>query len=109
MAQQRKQHLNRRERKAFVRILLAAALLCLLLLALAPGCSLRSCLLAKKKAEALSQENARLLREGVQLNKEIRLLEQNEKYLEKIAREQYGMLMNDEEVYCFEPPEEKKE
>jgi cell division protein FtsB len=109
MAQQRKQHLNKRERRALVRILSAAALLCLLLLCLAPGCSLRSYFSVKEKAAALAQKDKWLRQEIEQINKEIKLLQQDSRYLEKIAREQYGMLKKNEELYLIAPPVKNKE
>jgi cell division protein FtsB len=104
----RRQGFNRREKRALARILLAVFLVSLLLLSFAPGRSLRSLRQVNKKAEALSEENKILLRETVQLNEEIRLLQHDERYLEKIAREKYGMLKKNEEVYYISPSAEEK-
>ncbi|WP_417917066.1 FtsB family cell division protein [Candidatus Electronema sp. JC] len=90
------------------RLLLAALVLALLFLAFAPGRSLRSLRQVNKQAEAAAEENKILLRETVQLNEEIRLLQHDERHLEKIAREKYGMLRKNEEVYYVSPPIEAK-
>lgn len=99
----RRQGFNRREKRALARILSAALILSLLFLALAPGCSLRAHFAVSKKIEQARQENQLLLRETMQLNEEIRLLQHDERHLEKIAREKYGMLKKNEEVYFYEP------
>lgn len=102
---QRRQGFNRREKRALVRLPLAAFVLALLFLAFAPGRSLRQ---MRQQAEALTEENKTLLRETVQLNEEIWLLQHDERHLEKIAREKYGMLKKNEEVYYISPPIEEK-
>ncbi|WP_417915253.1 FtsB family cell division protein [Candidatus Electronema sp. JM] len=56
-----------------------------------------------RKTTALSAENEQLLQEIVQLRKEIQLLQHDVQYLEKIAREKYGMLKSNEEVYNVNP------
>ncbi len=99
----RRQGFNRREKRALARILLAALILSLLFLALAPGCSLRAHFAVSKKIEQTRQENQLLLRETMQLAEDIRLLQHDERHLEKIAREKYGMLKKNEEVYYYEP------
>ncbi len=99
----RRQGFNRREKRALARILLAALILSLLFLALAPGCSLRAHFAVSKKVEQTRLENQLLLRETMQLAEEIKLLQHDERHLEKIAREKYGMLKKNEEVYYYEP------
>jgi cell division protein FtsB len=87
-----------------VRLLLAALILALLFLAFAPGRSLYSLRQVHRQAETVTEENKTLLRETVQLNEEIRLLQHDERYLEQLAREKYGMLRKNEEVYYVSPP-----
>ncbi|CAK8713562.1 MAG: cell division protein FtsB [Candidatus Electronema aureum] len=103
--QQQRQNLNRREKRALARILLAAFVLALLFLAVTPGRSLHSYFSVKKKIAIVEAENRLLLRETVQLNEEIKLLQHDDQYLEKIAREKYGMLKKNEEVYYTQPIE----
>lgn len=113
MVHRQRRSFSRREKRAFARILLAAIIAALFLLALAPGCSLRSYGQVKRKTEAVVAENERLLQETVRLREEIRLLQHDVKHLERIAREKYGMLRKNEEVYYLHqaasaesPPEE---
>ncbi|CAK8716510.1 Septum formation initiator [Candidatus Electrothrix laxa] len=51
-----------------------------------------------------------MLQEKAVLEKEIDLLMHDKAYLEKMAREKYGMLKKNEEVYYFDPrdPQAKK-
>ncbi len=100
---QRRQGFNRREKRALARLLLAALVLALLFFTFAPGRSLRSLRQVNKQAEAAAEENKILLRETVQINEEIRLLQHDERHLEQLAREQYGMLKKNEEVYFYGP------
>lgn len=100
---QRRQSFNRREKRALARIIAAALLFSVLFLSVAPGCSLQSYLRVKRKTTALSAENEQLLQEIIQFRKEIQLLQHDVQYLEKIAREKYGMLKSNEEVYNVNP------
>jgi cell division protein FtsB len=103
--QRQRQSLNRREKRALARILLAVFILALLLLVFAPGYSLHSYVQVKQQREALLADNERLQQETAQLREETRLLKHDDKYLERIAREKYGMLKKNEEVYYIEPVE----
>ncbi|MGR0482092.1 MAG: FtsB family cell division protein [Candidatus Electronema sp. V4] len=87
------------------RILSAAFLLSLFFLAFTPGRSLRSLRQVRQQAEAVAEENKTLLRQTMQLAEEIRLLQHDERHLEQLAREKYGMLKKNEEVYYYEPVE----
>lgn len=62
----------------------------------------------EKKSNRLVEENKKLLQEKATLEKEIDLLLHDKRYLEKVAREKYGMLKKNEEVYYLEPLAKKK-
>ncbi|WP_417911483.1 FtsB family cell division protein [Candidatus Electronema sp. TJ] len=108
MVRQRRQGFNRREKRALARLLLSAFILALLFLTVAPKCSLHRLRQVNKQTETAEKENETLLQATIQLNEEIRLLQHDERYLEKIAREKYGMLKKNEEVYYVSPPPEEK-
>lgn len=74
----------------------------------APHCSLYSYYKIEKKSNRLVQENKRLLQAKAALEKEIDLLLHDKVYLEKVAREKYGMLKKNEEVYYLDPKEKNK-
>jgi len=57
----------------------------------------------EKKSNILVEENKRLLQEKAALEKEIDLLMHDKIYLERVAREKYGMLKKNEEVYYLDP------
>jgi cell division protein FtsB len=98
------QGLNRRERKAFVRILLLALLVAGIFLVFVPGCSLYTyCTIQEQRSDLLAERD-RLFKETQALKEEIHLLQHDEGYLEKIAREEYGMLKKNEELYYLSPP-----
>jgi cell division protein FtsB len=94
--------LSLREKKAFRRILLTFFFLGVFFLLFAPQCSLYSYYKIEKKSNRLIEENKRLRQEKVALEKEIDLLLHDKAYLEKVAREKYGMLKKNEEVYYLE-------
>ncbi len=108
MISRQRQYLNQREKRALIRILLAASTLVLLFLFFAPDCGFRSYRAIKEKSSLQMQENAHLLQETQQLQKEIRRIQHDDHYLEQIAREKYGMLRKNEEVYYTSPPIEEK-
>ncbi len=103
--QRQRQSLNRREKRALARIILAVVLLSLFFFAITPGRSLRAYFSIKKKIEAVERENERLRQETAELYEAIRRLKHDDKYLEKIAREKYGMLKKNEEVYYIQSAE----
>jgi cell division protein FtsB len=103
VVQRQRQGFNRREKRAFARILPTIFILALLLLAFGPSRSLRSYVQVKRKTESVAADNERLQQEMAQLREEISLLQHDVKYLEKIAREKYGMLKKNEEVYYIDP------
>lgn len=74
----------------------------------APRCSLYSYYKIEKKSNRLIQENKKLLQEKAALEKEIDLLLHDKDYLEKIAREKYGMLKKNEEVYYLDSKAKNK-
>ncbi|WP_446009401.1 FtsB family cell division protein [Candidatus Electrothrix sp.] len=73
----------------------------------APQCSLYSYYKIEKKSNRLAEENKRLRLEKAALEKEIDQLLHDKNYLEKVAREKYGLLKKNEEVYYLEPQTKK--
>lgn len=100
--------LSLREKKVFQRVLLTVLLSGGFFLLFAPRCSLYSYYKIEKKSNRLVEENKRLLREKAALEKEIDLLLHDKAYLEKVAREKYGMLKKNEEVYYLDPQAKNK-
>ena len=103
MVRRQNKGFSRREKRAFTRILLAAVALGLFFSVFAPDCGMYSYSTLKKKSNTLSEENKKLLQKNIELEKEIELLQDDKAYLEKVAREEYGMLKKNEEVYYLSP------
>ena len=92
MADKRSQGLNKREKRAFRRIILAVIVLSLLFLVFAPGRGLLSHRKLKNEVQALVRDNRTLQQRNVELAEEIERLKNDEAYLEQLAREKYGLL-----------------
>jgi cell division protein FtsB len=70
-----------------------------LFLLFAPGRGLVPYHSLKKEVQALDRDNKTLQQRNVELAQEIERLKSDEGYLEQLAREKYGMLKKNEEVY----------
>lgn len=55
----------------------------------------------KQELKEMRQENARLRQENEKLRAQAQALSSDLKYIEKIAREELGMVKKDEQVYQF--------
>lgn len=87
------------------RLALVAVLLLLALALLGDKGILRAVRLSREKA-SLQEEVRRLEEANAALRREIEALRSDRKYLESLARQELGMVRDDELVYQF-PPQEK--
>ncbi len=62
----------------------------------------------KKDLVALKVEQERLIQENMEMEQAIKRLQSDEGYLEKVAREEYGMLKKNEMVFDFAKKKKKK-
>jgi cell division protein FtsB len=99
MADKGRQGLNKREKRAVRRFILVMIVLSLLFIVFAPGRGLLSFRKLKKEVRILTHDNATLQQRNVELAEEIKRLKNDDVYLERLAREKYGMLKKNEEVY----------
>jgi len=99
MINRRNQGLNKREKKILNRVILGAIILSVLFLLFAPGRGLFPYRSLKKEVQTLNQENRTLKQNNVELAQEIERLKNDEAYLEQLARDKYGLLKKNEEVY----------
>ncbi len=74
----------------------------------APGRGFLQYLKLHREMATLTEENARLEAKNVELVADIKKLQSDNAYLEKIAREKHGLLKKDEMVFDFKKPEKKK-
>lgn len=103
MKRRQSKGLSLRERKIYRRLLLTILAAGVFFFLFAPRCSLYSYYRIEKKSNRLIKENKRLVQEKAALEKEIDLLLHDKAYLEKVAREKYGLLRKNEEVYYLSP------
>ncbi len=108
MADKANQGLNKREKRAIRRFILAMIVLSLLFVVFAPGRGLLSHYKLKKEVRILVHDNETLQQRNAELAEEIKRLKNDEAYLERLAREKYGMLKKNEEVYELKTSHSKK-
>lgn len=99
MADRQNQKLNKREQRALRLLVLVVIVVGLLFLLFAPGRGLLPYQRLKKEVRALVQENKALQQRNIELAAEIERLKHDDAYLEQLARQKYGMLKKNEEVY----------
>lgn len=108
MADKRNKGLNKREKRALRRFVLLIIVLSLIFIVFAPGRGLLSHRKLKKEIQNIAQDNSTLQQRNVELAEEIKRLKNDEAYLEQLAREKYGMLRKNEEVYELRTSHTKK-
>ena len=99
MANRRNQELTKREKRALRRFTLAVIVIALLFLIFAPGRGLLTHHSLKKEVQTLVHDNKMLQQRNIELAEEIERLKHDEAYLEHLAREKYGLLKKNEEIY----------
>ena len=104
-----KQNLSPIQEKRFLKISLALVVVALLWVLLAPGSGLVSMWRKKSELKNLQQQTVQLEKENVDLQKDIDRLQNDPKYLEEIARKEYGLLRKNERVFEFAPKKSAKE
>lgn len=108
MVHRKQSGLTLSERRLMKRVLLLLSLAGILWLIFAPGWGFLSYRKVQNEVEALTRENKALAKRNEELRKEIERLQNDDSYLEELARQKYGMLKEDETVYEYSPPGKKK-
>lgn len=96
------------ERRILRRVIFIVAVLGLLWIVFAPGRGLLHYHRLHEKIEMLSRENRELAERNAELKREIERLQNDESYLEELARKKYGLLKENETVYEFKPSSKGK-
>ena len=99
--------LNFSERRFVKRILLLVLAVGILWFLFAPGRGFVHYHRLQGQIEALSRDNKSLEERNAELKMEIDRLQNDDAYLEKLARKKYGMLKENETVYRFKPSTKK--
>ncbi len=84
------------------------AIFFLLWIVFAPGRGFFHYVKLHQEITSLAEENARLEAKNIELAEDIKKLQSDNAYLERIAREKHGLLKKDEMVFDFNRPAKKK-
>jgi len=108
MVHRKQRGLTLPERRLLIRLLILLAVAGILWIIFAPGWGLYHYRQVHIQVEALTRENRSLIERNAELRKEIERLQQNDTYLEELARKKYGMLKENETIYEYGPSGKKK-
>lgn len=109
MVQRKKQRgFSLAERRLIVRVILLLFLVGALWIIFAPGWGILHYRKVHNQVETLLRENEALTERNAKLRREIERLQQNDAYLEELARKKYGMLKENETVYEYGSSGKKK-
>lgn len=95
------------ERRLIRRLLLLLVFVVLLWFVFAPNRGVVHYYRLHKQMEALARENKSLENRNNELRKEIERLQNDDAYLEELARKKYNLLRENETVYTFKPSGDK--
>ena len=96
------------QRKRLLRISCIMIVLVLLWVVFAPGKGVYHLRQQKKQVARLVAEQQMLIKQNDEMEKDIERLRNDQEYLEQIAREEHGMLKENEIVFDFTRKEKKK-
>ena len=95
------------QQNRLIKIILLLVGLSVIWVLFAPGTGVFSLLKLRNRALELEIQNEELIRVNRELQEEIDRLETDSEYLERIAREKYGMLKKNEQVFDFSGKDKK--
>ena len=101
MKRKPKKPLSPLQQKRLLRIFVAAVLLAGLWLIFAPGQGLLYLHQQKKRLALLEAEQAQMIQDNTEMTQAIERLQDDRQYLEQVAREEYGMVKENEMVFDF--------
>lgn len=96
------------ERRLLKRVVLLFIVATTLWLLFAPDWGFLHYRRLQNQIESLAMENKTLEERNAELNSEIEQLQNDDVYLEELARKKYGMLKENEMVYEYKPSRKKK-
>lgn len=109
MKRKRKKALSATQQKKLLRIVVGIVVFTLLWVVFAPGRGIFFLHQQKKHLAELKIEQKRLTLENNEMEQDIKQLQSNKKYLEHVAREEYGMVKDNEIIFNFAKEKKKKE
>jgi cell division protein FtsB len=96
------------QRKRLLRISLGIIVLVLLWVVFAPGSGMYHLRQQKKYLAALTAEQEILIQQNREMEQNMERLQNDKEYLEQVAREEHGMLKDNEMVFDFAKKKKKK-
>lgn len=109
MKQKPRTSLSLIQQKRLFRISLGILILLLLWIVFAPGSGMFYLRQQKKQLASLEAEQELLIQQNKEMKQNIERLQNDQEYLEKVAREEHGMLKDNEMVFDFAKKKKKKE
>jgi cell division protein FtsB len=106
--QKPKTFLSPLQRKRLLRISFSVVVVVLLWLVFSPGRGMFYLYQQKKYLAALEAEREQMIQENKEMSLAIERLQTDEEYLEYVAREEHGMLRENEMVFDFAKEKKKK-
>ncbi|HIP40850.1 MAG TPA: septum formation initiator family protein [Desulfocapsa sulfexigens] len=109
MKRKRKTALSATQQKKLLRITVGIIVVTVLWVVFAPGRGIFFLRQQKKHLAELKVEQKRLSLENNQMEQDIKQLQSSKEYLEQVAREEHGMVKDNEIVFDFAKERKKKE
>jgi len=109
MKRKRKTALSSTRKKKLLRISVCVIVLTVLWVVFAPGRGIFFLHQQNKHLAELKAEQKRLSLENSKMEKDIQQLQNSKEYLEKVAREEHGMVKDNEIIFNFVKEKKKKE
>ena len=107
MRRKPKKKLTPLQENRLLKITLGLVIASFLWLLFAPGTGVYSLLKLRNKASRLEVETQELIQANEELRAEIDRLKNDTEYLEQIAREKYGLIKKNEQVFDFSKPSKR--
>lgn len=104
MRRKPKKNLTPLQKNRLLKVTLLTLGLAILWLLLSPSTGVYGLLKLRKEAAQLERQTEELINHNEELRREIDRLKNDQHYLERIAREKYGMLKKNEQVFDFSGP-----
>ncbi len=109
MKRKRKTALSATRKKKLLRIAVCVIVLTALWVVFAPGRGVLFLHQQNKRLAELKAEQKRLSLENNKMERDIQQLQNSKEYLEKVAREEHGMVKDNEIIFNFAKEKKKKE
>lgn len=108
MVHRKQSRLTISERRLVMRVLILLTIAGMLWFIFAPDWGFLHYRKLQNQVENLARENQSLSERNAELKKEVDRLQNDDAYLEELARQKYGMLKENETVYEYKPSRKKK-